>query len=36
MQDGVAPELSVKLPAGNTLKFNSWTEIIQVAADSYS
>ncbi|XP_024358487.1 uncharacterized protein [Physcomitrium patens] len=32
IEDGVAPQVSVKLPAGNTLKFNSWTEIIQVNA----
>lgn len=30
MQDGVAPEVSVKLPAGNVLKFHTWTQIIQV------
>lgn len=30
IEDGVAPQVSVKLPAGNALKFNSWTEIIQL------
>lgn len=30
IENGVAPQVSVKLPAGNTLKFNSWTEIIQL------
>ncbi len=30
MKDGVAPEVSVKLPAGNVLSLHTWSDIIQV------
>jgi len=30
IENGLAPQVSVKLPGGNTLKFNTWTEIIQL------
>jgi hypothetical protein len=30
MKDGVAPEVSVKLPAGNVLSLHTWSDIIQL------